>query len=256
METQAQIPQQIPVPTSPTHHHNFLLISVCGALLLGIGLIGGYFIGNQTIESAPANTNQDAKTIPMPTLEESATWKRMTLPTIGLSFTVPPKISEFGDIQEEIEKGDTGMKLCAYFAKEISLTPTTPTCQTQDNPYMIIGATSIDYSAGRGGMFTDLEGFVYKDGKYLVNFVGKSSIEAFSQERISKIENKNGVQVIMIKRTTNIEEGPTLSNALGNNVGALINSKNPQYPGLAIIFRDGLTEQEIIEVLKSFKFTN
>lgn len=190
---------------------------------------------------------------------KSSEWQTYVLPSLGLTFKLPAKVSNLGDLEEEKVPGQTGTQLCGIFVKKTGFLPKAYAgggCSTNNNPYLELGTTSTNYSAGREGMFTDLQGFTFKQEKYFLKFVGKvESDEAFAQERISTISNPSGVQIIKIKGTTIVDDGPTLSNSLGNNTGALINTKNKTYPGLAIIFKNGLSEKEIDQILLSFAFT-
>ena len=263
-------PQQ-PAPSLPSSHNNSkMLILLGGFLLLTAGFVGGYLIGNSDNQYLPDNKKQAAQlspTItqltPIPTSSIDESWNTYDLPSIDMEFKLPPKLSTLGELKEIIASGETGTLLCGEFMQKTSLAPQDYiriVCPSDNNLYLSMGTTSIDYSAGRGGVFTDLQGFINQNGTYKAIFVRQEVIDAFPQNLISKVENENGVEIITIdgqNAPEHEQQDVSLLDSLGDNTGALINTGNEVYPGLAIIFyKDGFTDEEIELILKSFKFTN
>jgi hypothetical protein len=267
MDTPSPTPPPI-IPNPETHHTPKIPILLGGLFLLITGLTAGYFIGN--IDKKPNDVKQVVKISPtviqqasiIPTSVTSS-WDTYSLPSLNLEFKLPPKAASLGDMKEEIVSGEKGTQLCAQFMKKMLFIPQAYAgggCVTERNPYIAIGTTSVDFEAGRGGGFTDLQGFITQNNEYKMLFVQQRVIDEFPQSIIKKVGNDNGVEIITVNGINAPESeqvGPTLLSSLGGNTGALINTKNKIYPGLAIIFyKDGLSTEEINQVLKSFKFTN
>lgn len=244
---------------------------VLGGILLVLVVGMGTFVLGQRMSNQNIISNGDSQLTKInnitqltksdTTQDEVDDWISYKIPTLNLEFKLPRKVSSaLGSLEEEIVEGQTGSQLCGQFIKKSAFVSTVfagGVCITKENPYLRLGTTSVDYSAGREGMFTDFQGFVYEDGKYLQKFVSQKAVDAFPQERISKVENKNGVEIIKIIGTTKLDEGPTMLNSLGNRTGALINTKDQKYTGLALMFEEnGLSEKEINQVLNTFRFIN
>ncbi|MDQ3099433.1 MAG: hypothetical protein M3Q44_06840 [bacterium] len=206
---------------------------------------------------ATANTSDTPLNIP-----DTKNWKLHSLPVVGLTLKLPPKLDSLGQVKQEIAAGETGSQLCVQFDKSaawyVKLIPEVEAgggCGTTPNGFISAGTTSTDYTAGRGGTFMDMQGFVKKDGKYLNKFVNSAENESFTQDRIIPVNNPNGVEIIKIKGGSFApDDGPTISNSLGDNTGALINTKMKKYPGLTIVFQPSLTDKEIDGILFSINF--
>ncbi len=222
---------------------------------------------NNSPTATPEVTSTTATVTPVKTASPSPTittssWKIHTLPAIGLSFRLPPKMDGLGVAKQEIAVGETGTQLCVQFAKSTAwyenLIPVVEAgggCGTAPNKFIAIGTTSTDYSAGREGTFLDMQGFAKQDGKYMERFVRGALNESFPQENIIPVNNPNGVEVIKILGRTEMDDGPTIANSLGDRTGALVNTKEKTYPGLAFMFEETLTQEEIDGILMSIKFS-
>ncbi|MBI2595869.1 hypothetical protein HYW46_04015 [Candidatus Daviesbacteria bacterium] len=243
-----------------------ILVLVMVLLLAAIGG-GAYYFGKQsnTSETLPKQSKRvDIKLIsPSPSpapVDETAKWKTYIIKTLSLEFKLPPEIGSLGELTEVIEPGQTGTQLCVSFTKPLSLIKNAYAggfCVTEYPLTMNIGTTSVDYSQGRGGTFTDLQGFKYQDGKYLTRFVNGQFLEEFPQDLITKVQNNNGVEIIKIKPHLPLDDGPSLRNTLPEGwVGVVMNTKNTTYPGLALKIQlsDKVNEQLVDKILSTFQF--
>lgn len=265
----ATVGESTPVSLDPRAKSKNLLPILIGFIILFLGFGLGYMMNGTKVPQAPISYQSPTESpdSPSPTRyvapDETAAWKIQRLQTLGLEFKLPPKISALGELREEIIPGDTGTQICGQFGRGTTFLPKVFAgggCSTERNPYLALGTTSVGFSAGRDGGFTDLQGFTYRNGDYLARFslegTGERFIDSIPQERITPVENTYGVEIIKIDGLEIPDEGPTLMNSLGDNTGVIINTKNPTYPGLVIIFYtpEGISENEVDQILATVKF--
>ena len=127
-----------------------------------------------------------------------------------------------------------------------------------------LSTISIDFNVGRGGGFTDLGGFTYINGKYFTGLGNSPKDIEIPKSDAEKIINKNGVEILKIKRTVTYipaSDGeparPPIYYPGDDEIGALINTKNDIFPGFYVKMdlKDGLTEEDFDQILSTFKFT-
>jgi hypothetical protein len=188
-------------------------------------------------------------------------WKEYSIPAVGITLRLPPKLDSLGKVTQQIVAGESGTQLCIQFTKPTAwynkLIPEVEAgggCGTLPNKYIAMGTTSVDYSAGREGNFFDIQGFAKSNNKYLIRFVGGQLNESFDQELITPLYNPNNVEIIKIRGKAYPDDGPSLRSSLGNNLtGAIVNTKTKTYTGLNFTFTNELSESEIDNILASIK---
>lgn len=229
------------------------LLSFLGILLAGGILFAGYTLGQKKSIPQPT-TNEQIIPSPTPTTINDATanWQTYTIKSLGLTYKLPPAITALGDFQEYVVPGQQGTQI--FISTENSKV-------TSDKKFLM-GTTSVDYMAGRGGMFIDLQGFTKENGKYYAKFVDNKRFD-LANDLVSEAVNTNGLQIIKIRGksfdTGTEGEGLPLAGTPGQgHIGALININKPPYQGLAVdmTLNQDITEQLFDQILSTFKFTN
>ena len=268
-----QNPVNQPVTISENPKVNYWMISTVVLVLLAMGFAGGYFFksksekGQSNVPQPTLNNYSDIQPTTKPTITEqpptTSNGKTYILKTIGLEFKLPPVFDSYGEMKEEIRPGEKGTQLCMTFAKKSSLLIVKPVfaggsfCRIN---YFGLGTVSSDYEAGRSGGFTDLLGFIKQDGKYYAkqNLDRKFEIPA---NLVKEVRSQFGVQVLKItgkNSTTGEWQGPIAGTPGDGRIGALVNTTNALYPGIAIEMElsESLTEEVFDQILSSLRFSN
>ncbi|MDP1722207.1 MAG: hypothetical protein Q8L37_03280 [Candidatus Gottesmanbacteria bacterium] len=281
------LPQIVPPPL-PVPHPSKLKWLLGGLSILILGILAGYAATNvlsqskKQVATPPKNSPSTFSTLSSPTplpaglsaealakVEASAkgddptsNWKRYLVKTVNLEFKLPPTFNSYGDLMEKIEPGEKGTLLCITFPTSSSYHFINPIfaggtgCQIHK---FGLGTISVDYEAGRGGSFTDVLGYVIKNGKYYGRQVGNSVFE-LPPLLTTPMNNSNGMQILKIigKNETSGEwRGPVGGTPGDGKIGAILNTKNPLYPGIAIEMElnSTLTEGLFDQILSTFQFT-
>jgi hypothetical protein len=251
-------------PTSASKKSTLLVISIIVILLLFFGLggiaLGKYLYGPKTIIPPPSSiTATPPVTLSSPTSEPTADWKSYTIKALNLSFKLPPFFNTLGEMQENVNPGEKGTYLCMTFARnKTTFIDRAFAGGFYCNVYKFgLGTTSVDFEAGREAGFTDLQGYVFENGVYYAKLLGKKF--DIPSDLVKKIENPNGIIIIRImgKKSTDEEwQGPLAGTPGEGNIGALINTGNSTYPGLAVQMElnKDLTEDVFDRILSTFKF--
>ncbi len=205
-------------------------------------------LSRNTLTPAPSSTMYPTPTIT--TSSETADWKTYTLKSVGLTYKLPPEAVALGELQEFVVPGQKGTQV--FVSRENS--------KIISDKEMVMGTTSIDYDAGRGGMFIDLQGFTKENGKYYARFVQGKTFD-LSSETTTEILNPNGLEILKIKGSNFEEETeglPVAGTPGKGKIGALININRPPYQGFAVQMdlKTNLTEQLFDQILSTFKFTD
>lgn len=259
-------PQQLPTPSATSNKLNPLFLGIGAVILLGVGLLGGYLFRGNSNEHISENMYQQTQLSPTsyatsPTstpTDQTATWKVYTIKEVSMQFKLPPV---FKDVKEQVVAGQKGTQICLEPAEKsafiIQKAYAGGGCNSNYSSNLRIGTTSVDYQQGRSGSFTDLQGFVLQNGKYLGKFVNGQTVE-LPQNSLTKITNGNGVEVLKVKGKFNPDDGPSLMNSLGDNTGIIVNTHSATYPGMtmAIKLTNDVTEDTINQIISSIKFTN
>lgn len=259
------------------HPHPIFSLRSLSLLFLGIiiGIVaaaGGIFLALNS-SAKKVSQYQTSKIIPSPTITPSPTanpaqigsdWKTYIIKTIGLQFKLPPSLTKLGNIEEEINPGQTGTQLCVTFPDKVSgfIKRTYAGGGSCVINHFGFGTISNDYSSGRGGAFTDFQGYKIINGIYYAN--SKDGIQneynTIRKELLTEITNKNNVKIVKIRGTN-----PTWKITPDNmfyffpregEIGALVNTNNKTYPGITVLLylKEGYTETEFDQILSTFKF--
>ena len=245
-----------PPSTTEKSKVNYLTVGLTVLVCSVIFGFGGYYLGKQS---------SNAQSIPTatPASNPTSNWKAYSLKTIGLEFKLSSAFNSYGELKEEIKPGEKGTQLCMTFAKKTSFLLVKPVfagssfCSIN---YFGLGTVSTDYEAGREGGFTDLLGFTIEDGKYYArqNLSRKFEIPA---SLVEVVKNQYDVQVIKIvgkNSTTGEWQGPIAGTPGDGRMGALVNTSNDTYPGIAIEMELGgnLTEEVFDKILSTLKYSD
>jgi hypothetical protein len=254
--SQAPAPQPVAV-SSHSSSKLFITLGVIVAIVL-VGA-GAYYLGMTTaqpevqqVATAPEQitTQPVAQSTPAPTTDPTAEWKIYTLKSLGLTYKLPPELTSQGDLKEFTQPGQKGTQISVSIENS----------KVGSDNFFLMGTTSTNYMAGRGGMFIDLQGFKKENGKYYAKFVDNNKFD-IPNDLVSEVTNPNSLEMIKIKGQnfeTGEEQGLPLAGTPGKgHIGALININKPPYQGLAIemILSPELTEKLFDQILQTFKFT-
>jgi len=206
-------------------------------------IIGGIMLGKDRSHISPSEDERsqiDVNSIP----DNPTEWQSYGIESIGMEIKLPENLSNKGEWKEQIIPGEKGSILC--FSNKTSQGAN---CTSE---ILIIGGSSTDFSEGRGGMFTDLQGFRKENGKYFIKTTGGNEFELISSKN-KKLINTNGVEIIKILGETNGTGTPQ-----EGYIGAIVNTKNSKYPGISVQLKlsEGISEYEFDQILESLKFTN
>lgn len=126
-----------------------------------------------------------------------------------------------------------------------------------------IGGVTSDFSQGRGGMLTDTQGYVDKDGQFYCTFLNYVS-PIQKGVNVTKLKNENGVEMLLIKgkdfQAKQLSEEMlqySCSNPPPNYTLVLINLNDPKYKGLGIEMDNSslyLTSKQFDQILSTFRF--
>lgn len=255
-ENQTQ-PTSIPQSSTPNQKikqkGNFLPIIGILVILFIITLGAYYFMKPKSQTNVHLQTSTTTPTLqPSPTsVDETTNWKKYSVKSLGLNYKLPPSVVSLGELQEFVNPGQKGTQV--FISTENS--------KVISDKKFLMGTTSTDYMAGRGGMFIDLQGFTKQNGKYYAKFVDNKTIE-LPNEVVTEVTNPSGLQIIKIKGKNYASgegQGLPITGTPGEGkIGALINYNKESYQGLAIQMdlNQNLTEQLFDQILSTFNFTN
>lgn len=253
-----QNPVSHPVQIPKKPKLNYWMISAGVLVLLVVGFTGGYIFRSKSEKQLPYTSQPAVTEQPNGT----SNWLTYSLKTVDLEFKLPPIFNSYGEMKEEIKPGEKGTQLCMTFAKKTSFILVKPIfagggfCMIN---YFGFGTVSPDYEAGREGGFTDLLGFTIENGKYYFrqNFNRKFEIPS---NLVKKVRNQYGVQILKItgkNSTTGEWQGPIAGTPGDGRIGALVNTTNTVYPGVAIEMElsGNLTEVVFDQILSTLRFS-
>lgn len=218
-------------------------------------IIGGIYFDKQ--DSSKQNSSTELKEQVKITAKELPNspdeWETYKLNTLGIEIKLPEKLAEKGDWKEQvIPASDAGSIVC--FSNEIS---GGAVCA---GDVLFAGGTSTDFVEGRGGTFTDSQGFKKENGKFYIKDTG-GNISELTNVKLREINNQNGVEIIKVlgENITSAGTQFPLGGTPGEGyLGAIINTKNPKYPGVAIQLKvdSEVSEFEFDQILENIRFIN
>ncbi len=222
----------------------FLIISFLVAFIIG----GIYFGKNKSSKEVSKADLKDqvkisAKDIP----NNPGEWKSYKLKTLGLELRLPESLSKQGAWEEKvIQSNNKGSIVC--FSNEKS---ENEVCSGNN---LLVRGTSSDFAGGTSETFTDFQGFSKENNKYFIKTVGGDKFELINAKFKEKI-NLNGVEIIKILGE---KETPIRGTPGKGYLGAIINTKNPKYPGLSLQLKidSNVSEYEFDQILESVKILN
>lgn len=234
-------------------------------ILIALGL-GGYLLYQKQFKSTSASKPSPAPTVS----DKNVSWKAYVIKEIGIEFQLPKELADKSDFKQDVirdqsintaQKGDT---ICIRFSKKkISLVRTAYAggvgCFKQDDDLLLISSISKDFTAPRSGTFGELQGFKVENNKYYFRdnygrFFDAGSIQA------EVIDNPNKVSILKVigdsPSVSGYEMGYPIAGSLGKgDIGALINTNNPNYPGIALQTKLADIDKDTFnQILPTFKF--
>lgn len=262
---QNPVSQPVQIPGKPKI--SYLVFAMSSVLLLAVGFTGGYLVKSKSDVKPNYITQPSPTDYPTATPTVKPTEPPKISPTtsgtylikqIHLQYALPPSLSKLGAMSEQIIPGEKGNQLCVTFPQKTSWLVKTVYAGGAHCPlvHFGFGTTSLDFEAGRGGGFTDLQGFEKRDGKYYAKAVFNKTFEIPS-DIVEEIVNPNGIAILKVKGKK-YDEGPSPF-VYDGSIGALINiANNATYRGMAIELdlSEGYTEKEFDQILSSLKFVN
>jgi len=205
-------------------------------VIIAIGVVGGgfYYFQAQKAKkqtSAPTVTKEEIKT---------TDWKNYTNDELGISFSYP---AELGVLDFKLYKAGEGK---TRLLAGSTWTGSIGTNLTNDRKIDLV-SNSTDWKPwARSGYFGDVQTFEEKDGKY---YADGSLLEPV------KVITRDDLNAVILDHNSIVEargvSGPT--DAVGY-LGALINLKNDNFPGLNIELHDtNVSLETFTQFIESFK---
>lgn len=156
---------------------------------------------------------------------------------LGIKFEYP---ASYGEVKWTIEKGETGKIFTATFS---------------GNDKLVLGGITEDYSAGRGGTFTDTRGYVKSGGKYYYLTVNSKKPTDYPLEPVKILKNEKNDVLVVDKNSFVSERGTTtpVFNPGDNSLGVLINLKGKEFAGLAFWNKDAqnIPQEKLEKIINS-----
>jgi len=203
---------------------------------------------------------------PVPTIDPTASWTSYAIPEYGVSFKLPKNYGPLDYPDGNVTKGEKGFQYCIEYipvgGTSWHLVKEALAGGGGCLPSLGIsfGSTSLDYEAGRGGTFGDLQGYRAGGGKYFAKMNLGREVE-LPANLVKETQSLNGVSILVIKGKNDGPENFPVTGTPGlGHVGALINlpTGKYKYPGIAIDtnLSKGMNEETFMQVLSTIKFTN
>ncbi|MCA9369145.1 MAG: hypothetical protein H6773_02025 [Pseudomonadales bacterium] len=250
-----------------------VLVCMGVILLLGSVGVGAYYLGTQkisidqdkTVITSPSEKPIQVLPTKSPEIDGTIGWKTFNIQELGLSFKLPQFFSEQDSPYGNETSGEKGKQFCMYYlaSNQVSFLIQKAfagggACSPTD---FGLGTTSMDYEAGRGGGFGDLQGYLLEDGKYYAKMVMGRKIE-IPTHLVKEITNQNGVKILRIigandppSVQSSMVSFPTLGTPGEGRIGALLNiDTNSTYSGVTIEMRldEKLTPELFDAILSTF----
>lgn len=177
---QQNIPPFQPTPVTPvpssTNWSRIIIFVLIGLVLIVGSVFVGIQIGKSQITKQPPIVEQptifptqaviNPTTIltnePNPTIDPTSDWKTYNIKELNISFKLPEELVNLGKWETQILSGETGNNICFKLADKISFGVSSVMAGgigICDNIKFRINSNSFDYSAGRGGVFGDIQGY-------------------------------------------------------------------------------------------------
>ena len=161
---------------------------------------------------------------------------------IGISFDYP---AIFGEVDFRIEEIATGTKFIGTFSKNKNLI-----FQGISNNYILennASSTIINIS--------DTKGYYKKQDKFYFQTVREDNLTDYEIKEFKIIKCVNSEALLIDKNSFSNNEEDNFQINIGENIGALINLKNEEYPGMIFINFDfnKMPLENFIEIIKTIK---
>lgn len=257
-------PTQTIAPQSVTTNKTSLLVIL---LIIILSIATSYF-GYQNYQLNQKLSNI-AYSSPSPTISQttSPTSKSLTTPitnsplfeikALNLTFQLPSKLTQLGSWETITMPGDTGDNICFHLVSDTSwlIRPVKAggvgICSGK---YLTINSVSSDFTAGRGGSFTDISGYRRQGSEYFLGLHNSEGERPLTTNNPHEMTTSTGINYLLITGEDVDNPGQLLPSEY---VGALINTGDSKYPGIVIAMQlsDKLKLDDFKQILNTFKFT-
>ncbi len=204
-----------------------------------------------TAMEPPTCVTRDGKSFtdaaPTPAARIPADWVRTDSAVLGITFSLPPYYA-LADMSGRESDGDSGKQYCMVFLRTASLR-IVPKAYAGAGPCsgdFAVGSVTPDYSAGRGGGFGDMTGYVKKNGSYYYRFLDSVSDQPLPASVVREVTNENGVTYLLVKGSDTeydvggtTETRPMMGTPGTGYIGALVNLAGGRYKGFGIQMKIG-----------------
>ncbi|MBT3249896.1 MAG: hypothetical protein HOA24_00050 [Candidatus Pacebacteria bacterium] len=207
-----------------------------------------------------SNYTESTRIIPKPTLTPSASpavdSPLFQIKELSLTFQLPVKLLKKGNWETITLPSDTGNNICFHLLPSTSWLVKSVKAGGVgicSGKYLTINSVSSDFTAGRGGSFTDISGYHIKDGQYFLGLDNSEGERPLTTNSPKEVATSNGLKYLFITGESIDNPGQLLPDKY---VGALINTSNPKYPGIVIAMElsDQLTVVDFSQILDTLKF--
>lgn len=267
-----QVVVEQPLPAQAGKSNNFLTILLSILLIISVTISGFFAYQTQKLVKELQMIKSDEKVVitePIATNsgmvdDSTADWKIYNLSELNISLKLPLSLSSLGSWKVENLPGDTGNNICFKLLSKNSFFINTVLAGGVgicDGDFFRVNSNSVDYSAGRGGVFGDISGYRKSNGQYYPSVKIYPDQTPIPLDLVTEVTNTNGLTYLKVigKDSTEGEWRGAIGGTPGNgHLGALILTKNVQYPGITISIdiSDDMTSELFDQILSTFKFLN
>lgn len=228
---------------------NILVPILVGAVFISLAAAAFFFW--QTQQSKNKSVDKADTTTPstFPKVEQEVNnWNTYKSAIAGIEFKYPENIT-IEEVESGPGSGATGYKFTISSKVNGQLTD------------LVMGGVTSDFSQGRGGMFTDTQGFVNKSGEFYCTFINTFS-PIDKGVNIQQYTNDNGVEMLILKGISKVgmpnEEFLQYGcwNPGPDYTLVLINLKGSKYKGMAVELKNNspfITSKQLLTIISTFK---
>lgn len=177
--------------------------------------------------------------------------------TLNLTFQLPTKLTQLGNWETITMPGDTGNNICFHLVPSTSWLVRSVKAGGVgicSGKYLTINSVSSDFTAGRGGSFTDISGYRRQGSEYFLGLHNSEGERPLTTNNPQEMTTSNGIKYLLITGEDVDNPGQLLPSEY---IGALINTGDSKYPGIVVAMQlsDQYDLDDFKQILNTFKFT-
>lgn len=235
-----------------------IFLSVLSLLFL-FGLVYFYLqtqsLKQQLVEKLSPTPLSTISPNPTPSITSTTNSHLFQIKDLNLSFQLPTKLTKLGSWETTVLSGDTGNNICFHLLPNTSWlihSVKAGGVGICSGKYLTINSVSSDFTAARGGSFTDVSGYQIKNNEYFLGLNNSEGERPLTTNQPKEITTNNGLKYLLIMGESIDNPGQLLPSEY---IGALINTGDQKYPGIVIAMQlsDLLNLNDFTQILSTFE---